>query len=86
MSSAPRINLPRHAASYAAMYGLQKHVDAGQLPVQLHELVKMRASQINGCAFCIDMHAREAREHGEATAAAPARAPGARAACSSRAR
>ena len=65
MSSAPRINLPRHAASYAAMYGLQKHVDAGQLPVQLHELVKMRASQINGCAFCIDMHAREAREHGE---------------------
>ncbi|MDU7587815.1 MAG: carboxymuconolactone decarboxylase family protein [Acidovorax sp.] len=65
MSSAPRINLPGHAASYAAMYGLQKHVDAGQLPVQLHELVKMRASQINGCAFCIDMHAREAREHGE---------------------
>jgi AhpD family alkylhydroperoxidase len=47
------------------MYGLQKHVNAGSLPVQLHELVKMRASQINGCAFCLDLHARVAREHGE---------------------
>lgn len=66
MSHAQRIDLPRnHAAAYAAMYGLQKHVNAGSLPVQLHELVKMRASQINGCAFCLDLHARVAREHGE---------------------
>ncbi|WP_375574744.1 carboxymuconolactone decarboxylase family protein [Paracidovorax oryzae] len=65
-SHAPRIDLPRqHSASYQAMFALQKHVNAGTLPVQLHELVKMRASQINGCAFCIDMHARVAREHGE---------------------
>ncbi|MDA8456344.1 carboxymuconolactone decarboxylase family protein [Acidovorax sp. GBBC 3334] len=70
MSSAPppaqRIDLPRrHAASYHAMFALQKHVNAGALPTGLHELVKMRASQINGCAFCIDLHARVAREHGE---------------------
>ncbi|WP_027015952.1 carboxymuconolactone decarboxylase family protein [Comamonas composti] len=66
MTHAQRIDLPRnHAASYAAMLGLQKHVNAGNLPIRLHELVKMRASQINGCAFCLDLHARVAREHGE---------------------
>ena len=41
MSSAPRINLPRHAASYAAMYGLQNHVDAGQLPDDAPRAVEM---------------------------------------------
>jgi AhpD family alkylhydroperoxidase len=31
----------------------------------LYELVKMRASQLNGCAYCIDMHSKDARAHGE---------------------
>ena len=39
---------------------------AGKLEAGLLELVKIRASQINGCAFCLEMHNREAREHGEA--------------------
>lgn len=35
------------------------------LDFTVRELIKLRTSQINGCAFCIDMHARDLREHGE---------------------
>ena len=49
----------------SAMIALETAVVSSGLEHSLIELVKMRASQINGCAFCIDMHAREAREHGE---------------------
>jgi AhpD family alkylhydroperoxidase len=48
-----------------AMFGLQSYVNASGLPHALLELVKMRASQINGCAFCIDMHSKDARAKGE---------------------
>lgn len=48
-----------------AMQGLEGYVRGCGLESSLLELVKMRASQINGCAFCIDMHARDARGHGE---------------------
>jgi AhpD family alkylhydroperoxidase len=50
---------------YRAMSGLQGYVSKSGLEGPLMELVKLRASQINGCAFCIDMHVREAREAGE---------------------
>ncbi len=40
-------------------------IDAGGIEKSLIELVKVRASQINGCAFCLDMHTREARALGE---------------------
>jgi AhpD family alkylhydroperoxidase len=50
---------------YKALAGLQAYVDASGLEKPLLELVKIRASQINGCAFCIAMHVREARELGE---------------------
>jgi AhpD family alkylhydroperoxidase len=57
---------------YAAHYALTKPlidyamtVQAMGLEPSLMELVKIRASQMNGCALCLDMHAREAREHGE---------------------
>ena len=43
----------------------QAAIDAGGLENSLIELVKIRASQINGCAFCLDMHTREARAMGE---------------------
>jgi len=43
----------------------QVAIDAGGIEKSLIELVKIRASQINGCAFCLDMHAREARKLGE---------------------
>ncbi len=48
-----------------AMYGLQQYVDSCGLERSLMELVKTRASQINGCAFCIDMHTKDARALGE---------------------
>lgn len=49
----------------AAMRALQEGLSASELDPKLLELVKIRASQINGCAFCLDMHTREARKHGE---------------------
>jgi AhpD family alkylhydroperoxidase len=48
-----------------AMFGLQAYVNNSGLERPLLELVKMRASQINGCAFCLDMHSRDARRLGE---------------------
>ncbi len=48
-----------------AMLGLQAYVNNAGLEHSLLELVKMRASQINGCAFCLDMHSKDARAAGE---------------------
>jgi AhpD family alkylhydroperoxidase len=48
-----------------AMYGLQNYVNESGLEVSLLELIKTRASQINGCAYCIDMHTKDARAQGE---------------------
>ncbi|HXD83160.1 MAG TPA: carboxymuconolactone decarboxylase family protein [Rudaea sp.] len=48
-----------------AMRALQAHVDACGIEHSLLELVKMRASQINGCAYCLDMHSKDARAAGE---------------------
>lgn len=52
-------------AGFKAMLHLQQHVDQCGLEHSLLELVKMRASQINGCAYCIDMHSKDARAAGE---------------------
>ena len=54
--------------AYAAMFNLQKYVDAAALDHKLVELVKMRASQINGCAYCLDLHSQDARAAGESEA------------------
>ncbi len=51
--------------SYKAMYGLEKYLNSTSLSKSLRELIKIRASQINGCAFCIDMHTKDALEFGE---------------------
>jgi len=48
-----------------AMYRLHKYVEESGLEHSLLELVKTRASQMNGCAFCIDMHTKDARAAGE---------------------
>jgi AhpD family alkylhydroperoxidase len=48
-----------------AMTALENVIQASGLEPSLIDLVKTRASQINGCAFCIHMHTREARAHGE---------------------
>ena len=63
----PRIDYHKIADSGAAkaMYGLGHYVENCGLEHSLLELVKMRASQINGCAFCLDMHSKDARAAGE---------------------
>jgi AhpD family alkylhydroperoxidase len=61
-----RLDYPRAApTAYQAMLGLEKALAASTLPKALMHLVKLRASQLNGCAYCIDMHARDARAAGE---------------------
>lgn len=47
------------------MFELEKYVLNSGLERALYELVKTRASQINGCAYCLDMHTKDAREEGE---------------------
>ena len=47
--------------AYRAMLALETHVHQSGLEPALLELVKMRASQINGCAYCLDMHSKDAR-------------------------
>jgi AhpD family alkylhydroperoxidase len=62
----PRIDFAKtNPAGYKAMLDLQAQVNASGLERPMMELVKIRASQINGCAFCLDMHARDARMQGE---------------------
>ena len=48
-----------------AMLELEKAVEDSGLEPSLRELIKIRASQINGCAFCLDMHTKDARARGE---------------------
>ncbi len=48
-----------------AMLGLEKYVRKSGLEESILDMVKIRVSQINGCAFCLDMHASEARQNGE---------------------
>jgi AhpD family alkylhydroperoxidase len=50
---------------YDAMLALEKYVRSCGLEHKLLELVKVRASQINGCAYCVDMHTKDARAEGE---------------------
>jgi len=52
-------------AAFQALAGLQAYVDKSGLDPKLRELVKIRASQINGCAYCLAMHTRDARKLGE---------------------
>jgi AhpD family alkylhydroperoxidase len=51
--------------AFKAMLDLELAVHRGSLEKSLIELVKMRASQINGCGYCLDMHSKDARAAGE---------------------
>jgi AhpD family alkylhydroperoxidase len=51
--------------AYRALSGVEAYLRGCGLEKTIIELVKMRASQINGCAFCLDMHSRDARKAGE---------------------
>jgi AhpD family alkylhydroperoxidase len=48
-----------------AMLGLEEHITKSGIEKPLADLVRLRASQINGCAFCVDMHSADARKAGE---------------------
>jgi AhpD family alkylhydroperoxidase len=63
----PRLQNPQASpAAWAGMMGLQQAVNRSKgLDPQLLDLVKLRASQINRCAFCIDMHVSDALRRGE---------------------
>ena len=52
-------------AAFQAVAALQAYVDKSGLDPKLRELIKIRASQINGCAYCLAMHTRDARKLGE---------------------
>jgi AhpD family alkylhydroperoxidase len=61
-----RININEiEPAAYKAMYALEGYIQKSGLNKRLYELIKIRASQINGCAFCLDMHTKDARKLGE---------------------
>jgi AhpD family alkylhydroperoxidase len=61
----PRIELAHHTAAYSAMLGLEQYARQSGLETSLLELVRLRASVLNGCAYCIDMHTKDARAAGE---------------------
>lgn len=52
-------------AAYKALLGLENYLANTTISNTLKELIKIRASQINGCAFCINMHTIDARKQGE---------------------
>ena len=61
-----RMNLSEVAPeAMEAMIGLEKYLAQSGLDKKLYELIKTRASQINGCAYCINMHVRDAMKLGE---------------------
>jgi AhpD family alkylhydroperoxidase len=62
----PRIDYRKHAPeAVKSVLGLEKYIAGSGLDEKLIHLVKMRASQINGCAYCLDMHSIDARAAGE---------------------
>lgn len=72
--SSTALNQPANAAfdprghapdSFRALLRLERTVDESALDARTRELVKVRASMLNGCAFCVDMHTKEARAGGE---------------------
>jgi AhpD family alkylhydroperoxidase len=58
-----RFNIP--APAYQVLAGLEKYLASCSLDRKLIDLIKLRASQINGCAYCIDMHWKDLRAMGE---------------------
>ena len=62
----PRMDYAKASpGAYRGMLGLETAVRQGSIEHGLLHLVKLRASQLNGCAYCIDMHSKDARAEGE---------------------
>jgi AhpD family alkylhydroperoxidase len=61
-----RLNLKKtDPAAYKAMLAFDSYAESTAIHPAHRDLIKIRASQLNGCAYCVDMHTKEAREHGE---------------------
>lgn len=61
-----RLNYFRASHDIAKAYqGFSQALDERPVVKELHDLVTIRASQLNGCAFCLDMHVKQAKLHGE---------------------
>lgn len=61
----PRIDVTSYPDAVKAMYGLERVARERGVERKLLHLIKTRVSQINGCAYCIDMHTKDARAEGE---------------------
>ena len=69
-AAAARLDFDQHAAGFARALGhldqaATKELDRAGIDPKLRELIRVRASQLNGCAYCIDMHTKDARAVGE---------------------
>lgn len=63
-----RINIAKlENSAYKAMYALENYLKETSLSEIQKELIKIRASQINNCAYCINMHTKDALKYGETT-------------------
>lgn len=61
-----RINIKQlEPKAYEILYAMEKYLSATDLSIQLRELIKIRVSQINKCAYCIEMHTKDSRKAGE---------------------
>lgn len=60
-----RIDTSKYSGALQTIYGLERYVRESGLETPLVQLVRLRASQINGCAYCLDMHTKDARAAGE---------------------
>jgi AhpD family alkylhydroperoxidase len=62
----PRLDVTKfNGGAFKAMYALEAYLAQSTIEPKLKHMLKLRASQINGCAYCIDMHWKDARAHGE---------------------
>lgn len=61
-----RINIKElEPEAYKILFDMEKYLSKTDLSLMLRELIKIRVSQINKCAFCLEMHTKDAREAGE---------------------
>lgn len=61
----PRLDFMFAKGAITALMTVEKQIEKGTLDNVIKELVRLRASQLNGCAFCLDMHSADARKAGE---------------------
>ena len=61
----PRVDVTKYPDAVKAMYGLERVARERGIDRKLLHLIKTRVSQMNGCAYCIDMHTKDARAEGE---------------------